>query len=170
MSSQLSTLRSSDGHAATAVPCPVCGNTILQRVDGRPRTCSRTCARKIEWKNKEREGQIKGRYKHGSGYWMVRRPDHPRAYKNKWIFEHVIVMEGIIGRPLLSGEHVHHKNGIRDDNRPENLELWTTTRKDPAGQRNSDLWEFFEMKLKELNLTSIQQEGIALLAHSIFKL
>ena len=40
------------------------------------------------------------------------------------IQEHKLVMEEKIGRPLRKGESVHHINGIRDDNRPENLELW----------------------------------------------
>jgi HNH endonuclease len=67
---------------------------------------------------------------------MVWAPDHPRAGKGQYIFEHIIVMEQVLGRHLLTNESVHHRNGVRDDNRPENLELWT--RPQPAGIRVSD--------------------------------
>jgi HNH endonuclease len=67
---------------------------------------------------------------------MLWAPDHPRTGSGSYVFEHVLVMERMLGRYLLPGENVHHRNGVKDDNRPENLELWI--RPQPTGIRVND--------------------------------
>lgn len=77
-----------------------------------------------------------GRHQNKGGYILVKTPNHPRATGNNYVLEHIVVMEEQLGRSLVPGENVHHKNGNRADNRPENLELWNTSQ--PAGQRPED--------------------------------
>lgn len=75
-----------------------------------------------------------GKIFHKKGYIMKKVKGHPR--NNGYVFEHILVMEEYLGRNLSDGETVHHINGVRDDNRVENLELWV--RPQPAGIRAKD--------------------------------
>jgi len=79
-------------------------------------------------------------YKDKNGYIVIRKKDHPNAGSRGLLSEHTYVMSEKLGRPLDPKETVHHKNGIRDDNRPDNLELWTS--RHPKGQRIKDLIDF----------------------------
>jgi hypothetical protein len=94
-----------------------------------------------------------GRRYDEDGYVQVYCPKHPACKSNGYIREHKLVMEAKLNRYLVKGETVHHINGIKDDNRPENLELWS--RSHPPGQRVKDLvaWakQILEQYDKEIN-------------------
>lgn len=85
--------------------------------------CSRTCKgaamRGVKW-GKRTPGQ---RYQRADGYIAVYAPDHPKASISGSVMEHRLIMERVLGRVLERDEHVHHRNGVRNDNRVENLEV-----------------------------------------------
>jgi hypothetical protein len=93
------------------VRCETCKVLFRPDQSGR-RFCSRKCYREANPTTLS-----------SHGYVLVYRKDHPRASKSGQVLEHRVVMEDHLGRYLLEDETVHHRNGIKTDNRLENLEL-----------------------------------------------
>lgn len=138
---------------ATVVVCPQCGDDFVTKLrsDGSTYTkvCSYSCSQAAQQvaNPKRYSGERCARWKGGimenfRGYRLIWMPDHPslRNSKRKYVAEHRLVMEEHLGRYLESYEQVHHKNGIRNDNDIENLELWDTQKRggQPPGQRVSE--------------------------------
>ena len=114
--------------------CPGCGKPMSRKA----KTCMKCQPpRPTGPANPRWRGGGKPRQNSPRGYIYAIALGHPRGTRNNArVFEHILVMEAILGRYLLPGETVHHRNGVRDDNRPENLELWVKPQ--PPGCRVED--------------------------------
>lgn len=106
-------------------PCPSCGDLIQKTSSTCRNCCSQVGENNGNWKN--------GSTTHKKGYIRRLVDDHPRG---RYVFEHILVMEEHLGRYLVDDENVHHLNGVKDDNRLENLELWCKPQ--PSGIRVED--------------------------------
>lgn len=93
-----------------------------------------------------------GRYKLTIGYIAVLNRNHPKANKQGYVYEHILVLEKKLGRSLKKGEVSHHLNGIKDDNRPENLVAIQTsaihTRNHLLGKKRPDIAKYEQIYKK----------------------
>lgn len=139
--------------------CGWCKKEYLASVFHQSVNCSKSCGLRALYAETpsrskgERGGNWKGGRHKCRGYVLICSTDHPSPRKvgGRYMFEHRLVMEKVLGRYLLPHENVHHKNGIRDDNRPENLELWV--KQQPPGQRSHEQQtevESLKARIKEL--------------------
>lgn len=137
--------------------CEQCGETFALTAPADPhrgiwhrRFCTPECG--ALWRSEN----LSHRYLNGDGYVIiVKPPTMARGLNDQGyvrvnlgtgrhargrVLEHRYVMEQQLGRELLPDETVHHVNGVKTDNRPENLELWVS--KHPKGQRVEDVVEW----------------------------
>ena len=107
---------------------------LLEEFDGRSFRSLYKKANKLGIKrNKEIEfinrstGRVwtHSKQKKQSGYMLIYRPEHPRADRYGRVFEHIVVWENFNNTKVPDGHIIHHINGIKDDNRIENLRLMT---------------------------------------------
>ncbi len=131
----------------------VCGATLRA---GKSLSCGclmrEICSNRKGDKNARWRG---GRKYDDDGYVLIWMPEHPNAYR-QYVREHVLVMSQMIGRSLTNDETVHHKNGVKDDNRPMNLELWISSH--PAGQRVHDLVSWAMKLLRKYSPDKLDKE------------
>lgn len=112
---------------AVNLVCPICSvefQSYPSRIkDGRGKFCSRKCSSISKKENiKERNPNWRGgRFTHTNGYIVIRKPNHPKANRKGYIYEHRFVAENKIGRILKDDEVAHHLDGDKKNNNQDNI-------------------------------------------------
>lgn len=86
-----------------------------------------------------------------SGYIKIKIPNHPRADKSGWVFEHIVVVEKFVNRYLSTEEVVHHINEKKWDNRIDNLMLFANQKEHMK----------FHTKIRQFGMTNSIKRQIA---------
>jgi len=134
-----------------SIRCANCGKELLRlpcRLRRGKNFCNRHC--KAEWQTINCKGNASpswkgGRRKDKSGYIEVYMPAHHRNRRSGYVYEHILVAEEKYGEPITKEYHVHHLNGIKDDNRPENL-----VRIRPENHKRTTVRDILQQRIREL--------------------
>lgn len=142
------------------VNCDFCGKEIEKMPCHVKRNKHNFCNKKCHgsWKSKNLIGKNHpswkgGRYKLKTGYVLVYKPGHPRQNNWGYVYEHILVAEKKFNKSTV-GCHVHHLNGIRSDNRPENLDLVK-----PKDHESNTVKKILQKRIRELEeqLSSLRE-------------
>lgn len=113
--------------------------------------CSFKC--KGEWQSRNSVREHNPHWKGGKrlskeGYIQIYLPEHHRANQNGYVLEHILIAEKKYSRKIYPKEHIHHLNGIKWDNRPNNLFLTTNSKHDKLSIRHA-----LQERIRELEIT-----------------
>ena len=133
------------------VKCKNCGKKLLRhpgRIARGKSFCNHKC--KGNWMKKNTIGKENSHWKGGihydkNGYRMIYKPRHHRAHSNGYVYEHILVLEKVLNKKILRKYDIHHLNGIRDDNRPENLALVN-----PSEHERNTVRKLLQKRIREL--------------------
>jgi len=114
-------------------------------------------------RSKSKEGEKCPNWKGGrkinrKGHVLILKKGHPLADKNGYVLEHRYIMCEHLGRILRKDEIVHHKNGVKTDNRIENLEIMTNAEHTILHHKGSKRSKETRLKISEARKRRMKNE------------
>lgn len=128
------------GRNRVTLTCPICGKEFQRSpsVAAIQTYCSKRCAGDAVKRPAGRMHNDRPVRLDNQGYVLIWEPEHPNQSQHGWQYEHRLIAEAVLGRRLASNDHVHHRNGIKHDNRPENLQVMDAV--EHAALSSQDYW------------------------------